>query len=89
MKLALAVIYLLNPLRILLLSSYKAIDIISNSIITITNPSSVAVLVSASNTNISRSSAFILLNGFSLKSLSKYYLADAVLKVIIRSLLHL
>jgi len=64
-------------------------DAVSNSVIMpVTKPYSVVVLVSISNANVLRSSFLILLNGFSLKSLSKYCLTDTVLKVAARSLSH-
>jgi len=89
-KLALIVACLLNLYKILFLLSYKVIDAVSNRvIIPITNPYSIAVSVSTSNTNILRSSFLISLNRFSLKSLFKYYSANTTLKVTIRSLLHL
>ena len=48
-KLALAVVYLLNYLWILLLPSYKVMDAVSNGVmIPVTNPRSIVVLVSAS-----------------------------------------
>jgi len=88
--LALAVVYLLNLRKILFLPSYKVIDAVSNGIIMpVTKPCSIAVLVSTSNTNALRSSFSTLLNGFSLKSLFKYCLANTILKVVVRSLLHL
>ena len=65
-------------------------DAVSNGvIIPVTKPYFIAVLVSTSNTNILRSSFLTSLNGFSLKSLSKYYLTDIALKVTVRSLLYL
>jgi len=89
-KLALAVVYLLNLCKILFLPSYKVMDAVSNGVIMpITKPYSIAVLVSTFNANILRSSFLISLNRFSLKSLSKYYLANTILKVTTRSLSHL
>jgi len=54
----------------------------------ITKPYSIAVLVFSSNANVLISLFLISLNGFSLKSLSKYCLANTVLKVAIKSSLH-
>jgi len=89
-KLALAVICLLDLLKMLFLPFYKAIDAVSNSvIIPVTKPYSIAVLVSTSNTNVLRSSFLTSLNGFSLKSLSKYCLANIALKVAVKSLSYL
>jgi len=55
----------------------------------VTKPYSIAVSVSTFNANILRSSFLISLNGFFLKSLSKYCLINTMLKVAIRSLSHL
>jgi len=64
-------------------------DAVSNGVIMpVIKPYSVAVLVSASNANILRSSFLILLNGFFPKSLSKYCLINTVLKVAVKSLLY-
>ena len=81
---------MLNLYKILFLPFYKVIDAVSNGIIIpITKPNSIAVSASAFNANVLRSSFLILLNGFSLKSLSKYCLTNIVLKVAVRSLSHL
>jgi len=58
-------------------------------IIPVTKPYPIAVSVSTSNANVLRSSFLISLNRFSSKSLSKYCLADTILKVTIRSSSHL
>ena len=89
-KLALVVVCLLNLYKILFLPSYKAMDAVSNGvIIPIIKPYSIAVLVSTSNTNVLKPSFLILLNRFSLKSLSKYYLTNITLKVTTKYLLYL
>jgi len=65
-------------------------DAVSNGvIIPVTKPYSMAVSVSTSNADVLRLSFLILLNGFSLKSLSKYYFTNIALKVAIKSLSHL
>jgi len=89
-KLALVVVCLLGLYKTLFLLSCEAIDAVSNGVIMpVTEPCSMAVLVSTSNANILRSFFLILLNGFFPKSLSKYCLIDTVLKVAVGSLLYL